>query len=125
MICQFFVETYSAVVSWPSKVTGVRSLCASDKKADHAAAANTGAALRKDKWGNFLQFFRPFFLSKNMGFTKNRYHHRIGRKKIRRMVYSDPEKLNGRPDFGTFSFFPHLSHSSFRSAGTVGYSLAL
>ena len=28
-----------------------------------------------------------------MGLAKNRYHHEIGRKKIRRMVYSDPEKL--------------------------------
>ena len=52
----------------------------------------------------FYKFFDPLFLSKNRGFTKNRYHHRIGRKKIRRMVYSDREKLNGRPDFDTCSF---------------------
>ena len=40
-----------------------------------------------------------------MGLAKNGYHHEIGRKKIHQMVYSDPEKLNGRPDFGLFIFF--------------------
>ena len=40
-----------------------------------------------------------------MGLAKNRYYHEIGRKKIRQMVYSDPEKLIGRPIFVTFSFF--------------------
>ena len=66
-----------------------------------------------------FEIFRPFFLSENKGLAKNRYCHEIGRKKIRRMVYSDPEKLIGRPMFDTFSFFWRLSHSSFRSAGTV------
>ena len=62
-------------------------------------------ALKRWKMSIFLHFVWPFFLSKNRGLAKNRYHHRIGRKKIRRMVYSDREKLIGRPIFGTFSFF--------------------
>ena len=44
------------------------------------------------------------FLSKNKGLAKNRYYHEIGRKKIRRVVCSDPEKLIGQPMFDTFSF---------------------
>ena len=84
-----------------------------------SSLAVTVPALRKDEWTIFSKFFDPFFLSKNRGLAKNRYHHEIGRKKIRRMVYSDREKLNGRPDFDTFSFFGHLSHSSFRSARTA------
>ena len=48
------------------------------------------------------RFFTNF--STHRGFTKNRYHHRIGRKKIRRMVYSDPEKLIGRPIMAFFYF---------------------
>ena len=63
--------------------------------------------------------FHKILALKNKGFTKKLYRHLIGRKKIRRMVYSDRDKLNGRPDFGTFPFFRHLFHSSFRSAGTV------
>ena len=80
---------------------------------------NTVPALRKDEWGDFSQIFWPLVLSKNRGLAKKRYYHEIGRKKIRRMVYSDPEKLIWRPIFCTISFFRHLSHSSFRSAKTV------
>ena len=58
-----------------------------------------------------LKFFDPFFVAKR-GLEKNRYYHEIGRKKIRRMVYSDPEKLIGRPTFRTFPFFWHLLNGS-------------
>ena len=54
------------------------------------------------------RIFGFFFLPKTWVWQKNRYYHEIGRKKIRRMVYSDPEKLIGRPIFGTFAFFDRI-----------------